>query len=189
MQPPPALATVSGAFPGHEQGHKARCRRPVRDRAFPAGREPAELACPVADDLFELGERGGGLPAQAQRSKATGHYVAQDGGQRGVGGEPGEVAGVLRVGQPGHYDLVQVGYKSSEGLRRFGWDGGKSRQDVSRGHLRTDRQVPHPQPVVGDPVDELVTGAAELFGAHTWESAVSGRARPVRGRRGQFGPA
>jgi hypothetical protein len=73
---------------------------------------------------------------------------------------------VLRVGQPGHDNPVQV---SNERIERLGCLGRNSWQrghHFARSDIGTHGQVSDLQPVIGHPINEFMSGLAELFGAH-----------------------
>src|SRR5215475_9682074 len=68
------------------------------------------------DDLLDLGQRGGGLPGDAQRAEPGRGQVAQRGTEGRVGREPAEVARVLDLGHARDHDGFQVGQEAGEGF-------------------------------------------------------------------------
>ena len=67
---------------------------------------------------------------------------------------------------PGHHDPVEVGEHLGERLGLLGGFDGERGRHLAGLDPRRDRQVRNPLAVVGDPVDQLVGGGAELLGSH-----------------------
>ncbi len=75
---------------------------------------------------------------------------------------------MLPVRQAGHDDLIEVADDGGEGFRGVGWPRGQPFPDVTRLSPRHHRQRLDACAVVGDPVDQPVTGIAKFLQG-SWE--------------------
>src|ERR1035438_321052 len=73
---------------------------------------------------------------------------------------------MLKVGEAGHDDAVEVGQDGVERLGRLRWVGGEGGFDFAGCRPRHHGPGGYGGPVVGNAVDDLVAEAAELFGSH-----------------------
>ena len=118
--------------------------------------QPEQLLHPVHHQRLDLGARRAGDPAHALHAEAGRGELAEDRRVADVGGEVGEEARVLPVGEAGHDDAVEVGEHVGERLGRGGRVLGQHGADVAGLHLAADRVLLDPLQVVGDPVDQGV---------------------------------
>ena len=102
--------------------------------------------------------------------------------EEGVAGEVAEEAGVLPEGEAGEDEFVEVGENVGEGLGLVGRRGGQAGGDVAGLVGAHDGTGGEGCVIVGEPVDELVTVFAELFGGHEdpWEVRAKGAGYAVR---------
>ena len=128
--------------------------------------QPGHLAHPVGGHLFHFSERRAGLPGEAQHAEAGRGEVAEDARQQAIRGEVSEEARVLPVGQPRHNDLVEIAENGGEGFRFERGFGGKLPFDLARRGSSHHRQPGDARPVVGDPIDQLVSRRAKFFRSH-----------------------
>ena len=73
---------------------------------------------------------------------------------------------MLPVGQSRHDDLVEIAENGGEGFRIERGFGGKLALDLARRGSRHHRQLGDASPVVGDPIDQLVSRLAKFFRSH-----------------------
>src|SRR5258706_2434943 len=92
----------------------------VMNYAAPCVGEAGHLPEPVADDFFQLRERGARLPGQSQDAEARAKHVAKNARELAVGGEIAEEARMLPVRQPRNDDLVHVAENCCERLPVLG---------------------------------------------------------------------
>ena len=174
-------------------------RRALDDTApRPVGAEPVgqaeQLGHPVEHERLDLGAGRARGPRHAVHPEAGRGQVTQDRRIAGVGGEVGEEAGVLPVGQAGDDDPIEVGEHGVEGLGLGRGVGGELVAHPAGLGRGGDGEPLDPLEVVGDPVDERVALLAEVLGGHAGErnerlapsrralAAGSGTARPARSR-------
>ena len=165
----------------------------------PVGAEPVgeaeQLGHPVEHEGLDLGAGRARGPRHAVHPEAGRGQVTQDRRVAGVGGEVGEEAGVLPVGQAGDDDPIEVGEHRVEGLGLGRGVGGELVAHPAGLRRGGDGEPLDPLEVVGDPVDERVALLAEVLGGHAGErnerlapsrravAAGRGTARPARSRR------
>ncbi len=166
LQSAAVQAEIGGALAGAEQGDQGTGGSGVLDHAAPLGGEAGHAAHPIGDHFFDFGERGTGLPGEAEDAEAGGEIVAEDAGEFAVGREVAEEIGMLPVGEAGHDDAVEIGEDGVEGFGRLGRVGGERGFDIAGRGARHDGAFGDGGAVVGDAVDDLVAEAAKLFGCH-----------------------
>ena len=81
---------------------------------------PSRSADPVEHDALELGGGRRGAPQDRHRVERRRQQLGQDRRLRGAGGEVGEVARMLPVGDAGQQDLVEIAQHRSERLWLLG---------------------------------------------------------------------
>ena len=90
-----------------------------------------------------------------------------------VGREPGEIARVLDVGEPGHDDAVQVGNQRCEGLGGFRGPCRQRCQHLAGSDRRTHGKAGHFQPVVRNPIHQLMCRARRNSSGPTLASVIT----------------
>ena len=163
-------------------------------------RQAEQLVHPVDHQRFDLRARRARDPAHALHPEAGRQQVPEDCGVRRVGGEVGEEAGVLPMGQARHDHALGVGHHRVEAVGRRGRVLLELGTNFAGLHCRRHSLLLDVLDVVSDPVDQLVAMLLEILRSHaaTVPPAALGRyarlaatapARsPCRGlsRRGRF---
>ena len=170
LDPAARLGVVRRALARRQQGDQAPAGRRVLDDALPRCGQRRQLAQPLDHDFLDLGQRGGGLPGDPERSEPGRGQVAQHGAEGRVGREPAEEARVLHLRHARDHDGFEVGQHPAERLRPLRCPARQLPRHLTRLHLRLDRQLGDPGPVVRDPVDQLMTSRPELLRVHVASS-------------------
>ena len=92
--------------------------------AAPLVAEASQLAHPVAHHFLQFGERRAALPGNPQGAHAGAGDITQHRRQRGIGGKPAVVHGMLYLGDTRHDDLLKVCHQVAELLHSIGRVGG-----------------------------------------------------------------
>ena len=77
---------------------------------------------------------------------------------------------MLPVGEAGEEDAIEVGEDGTDGFGIAGRVGGKGGADLAGHSAGHDGAIGDGSAIVGDKVDDLVAGPAELFGCHRGKS-------------------
>ena len=131
LQAAAAQSEIGGALAGAEQRHQRAGGRGVLDHAAPCVGEAGHAAHPVGHDFFDFGQRGAGLPGEAEHAEAGGEVVAEHAGEFAVRREVAEEAGMLPVREAGHDDAVEIGQDGVEGFGRLRRVGGQRGLDLA----------------------------------------------------------
>ncbi len=160
-------AEIGGALASAEQCHQGASGRSVLNHAAPLRRQASHPAHPIGHDLFDFGERGTGLPGEAEDSEASGDVIAEDAGEFAVRRKVTEETGMLPVREAGHDDPVEIGQDCIEGFGRLRRVGRQRCLDLAGRGPRHHGAFGDGGAVVGNAVDDLVAEAAKLFGRHS----------------------
>jgi hypothetical protein len=164
-----ARGTVAGrAFARADQGDEAGSRRGVVDYAAPARRQAEHLPEPVSRQFLDLGQRGARRPVEPELRETGAREVAEDRREQAVRREVRKETRVLEMTQCRQDQPVEVRHDRVERLRALGRCRGQRSAQRAMGLRRQRGIVPgvHALAKVRDPVDELMTTAAEFIGGH-----------------------
>ena len=157
---------AGGLLPAHGRGHQGTGGSSVLNHSLPRRGQPHHLSDPVGGQLFQLGQGRTGLPGEAKHAQAGAEIIAQDTGQRAVGGKVAKKARMLPVRQSGQDDPIQVLEDRGEVLGLFGRRSRKLGLDLARLGASHHGFLNHVSTVISNPVDELMSDPAEFFGSH-----------------------
>ena len=129
-------------------------------------RQSQQVDQPVEHVGLELGARRARRPDHALHPEPGREQIAQDRGAGGVGREVGVEVGRLPMGEAGEDDLVDVAQHVGEGLALLRRGARQARADRSRLRLGEHGVLLHLFHVTGNPLDDLVSAAAELVRRH-----------------------
>lgn len=170
LQTARVLREAAGALAGREHGHERPRGGGVLDRAPPGRIETGQLAQPLGHDLLDLGQCRRGQPGDAEGREAAGGDIAEQRGEGGIARKPAKKGRMLGLGDAGHNDLLEIAQHRGEFLRCLRRAARKGLPDLTRTDLGSNGQAGDALAMIGDPVDESVTGGAELLGRHTGHS-------------------
>ena len=108
---------AAGRLAGGDERRQARGRGRVLDVPVPAAGQTEQIGDPVEHDALELGRGRRGPPQDRDRVQRRRQQLGEDRRLGRAGGEVGEVAWVLPVGDPGQQQLVEVAQHVGERLR------------------------------------------------------------------------
>ena len=158
---------IGGALAGAEQRDQGAGGGGVLNHPAPFRGEAGHAAHPIGHHFFDFGERGTGLPGEAEDAESGGEIVAEDAGEFAVGREVAEETGMLPVGEAGHDDSVEIGQDRVEGFGLLRRIGGQGRLDFARRGSRHHGAFGDGGAIVGDAVDDLVAEVAKFFRRHS----------------------
>jgi hypothetical protein len=175
---------VRGAFTRAHQGNERGIGGRVLDDSGPTVTEAQHLPPPVQANLFEFRERGTGLPVEAELPESGADQVAEHGGIQTIGREVAMETRILPMRAGRQDQRIEIAADVGEWFSCLRRRGRQRRAQRARGVARNHGEgaLRDALAIVGYPVDELVTGAAELVGSH-------GGCRSPGGVAAQTGPA
>ena len=131
-----------------------------------AGGDSRRLPQPIGDDFFDLGHRRARLPGEPDHAEPGASDVSKDARRQSVGGEIAAEARMLPERETWHDDAIAILGRAAEIFRVVRWRRGQGVADFARPRLRHHRPVGQALMIIGQPVDELMAVATEVFRRH-----------------------